>query len=54
MNITKEQFEQYEEVRESGEYNVLDPRARAMTDLTEKEWIEIVIRYNKLKEMYGE
>jgi hypothetical protein len=49
-NITKEQFNEFKEVRESGTYNMFDPRARETTTLTKDEWIEIMSNYTSLKE----
>lgn len=54
INITEEQFKQFEQVRISGMFNMFDPEARAMTDLTKDEWVEIMQRYNSLKEKHGE
>ena len=54
MEITKEQFEQYLEVQNNGLYNMLDPRARQLTDLTEDEWIYIITNYDELSKKYNE
>ena len=34
MEITKEQWKSYRLVQDSGAYNMFDPNARAMTNLT--------------------
>ena len=52
MEITKEQFEEYKEVQESGAYNMFDPRAREITDLSKEQWIEIIKNYSALRERY--
>jgi len=49
ININKEKFDKFEEVRKSGEYNMYDKTARYETDLTEKEWLTIMNDYGKLK-----
>ena len=54
MTITKEQFKEYKDVQESGDYNMFDPRAREMTDLSREQWIEIIKNYSKLLNKYGE
>ena len=36
MEITKEQWDEYRSVQDSGAYNMFDPNARAMTDLTKQ------------------
>ena len=54
MSIPTEQdFNAYEEVRISGEYNMYDPGARYETGLTEKEWLTIMKDYGKLKEAWS-
>ena len=45
--ITEEKFLDYERVRLSGAYNMFDPKARKMTDLTKSEWIHIIKDYDK-------
>ncbi len=52
MEITKEQWDEYRDVQDSGAYNMFDPNARAMTDLTKQEWIHIMQNYSELKTKY--
>ena len=52
MEITKEQWDEYRGVQDSGMFNMFDPQARAMTDLTKEEWIEIIQNYSELKNKY--
>ena len=52
MEITKEQWDEYRGVQDSGMFNMYDPQARAMTDLTKHEWIEIIKNYSELKNKY--
>jgi hypothetical protein len=52
MEITKEQFEQYLEVQKSGMYNMLDDRARLMTELTKEEYLTIIMNYDELSKKY--
>jgi len=49
MEITKEQWDEYRCVQDSGAYNMYDPNARAMTDLSKQEWIHIMKNYSELK-----
>ena len=51
--ITKEMFEEYKNVQESGEFNMLDPRAREDTSLDRKQWYAIVSNYNTLNKKYS-
>ena len=53
VQITKEDFLEYKEVQESGEFNMLDPRAREMTSLSKDQWLRIIKEYNKLDEAWG-
>lgn len=52
MEITKEQFQQYRDIQDSGMFNMFDPNARACTDLTKDEWISILKNYSELKDKY--
>ena len=49
MEITKEQWDEYRYVQDIGLYNMYDPNARAMTDLSKQEWIHIMKNYSELK-----
>ena len=52
MKITREQFNSYEAVRQSGAYNMLSLEARELSGLDKDTYMEIVKNYSKLKEMY--
>ena len=52
MKVSKEQFQQYRDVQDSGMFNMFDPSARACTDLTKNEWISILKNYSELKAEY--
>ena len=54
IDITKEKFDEYKKVQMSGEFNMFDPQARAMTDLTKAEWVTIMQEYDKLNEAWGD
>ena len=52
MKFTTEQllhFEAYEQVRESGKYNMFDPRAKQAAGLTRDQHIFVMENYNALK-----
>ena len=53
VQITKEDFLEYKEVQESGEFNMFDPKAREMTSLSKDQWLRIIKEYNKLDEAWG-
>ena len=52
MEITKEQWDEYRDVQDSGLYNMFDPIARAMTELSKQEWIHIMENYSELETKY--
>ena len=52
IQITKDEFLDYETVKRSGFYNMLDSQAREMTDLSEEQWITIIKNYSELKNKY--
>ena len=52
ININEEQWNEYRDVQDSGEFNMYDPRAREMTSLSRSEWIYILKNYSELKEKY--
>lgn len=51
--ITEEMFKEYKNVQESGEFNMLDPRAREGTSLDRKQWYVIISNYNELNKKYS-
>jgi hypothetical protein len=53
IDITKAKFDKFVKVQKSGEFNMFDPQARAMTDLTKSEWVTIMQDYDKLYEAWG-
>lgn len=53
MKITKEQFDEYKQVQDMGAYNMFDPRARELTDLSKQEWAYIIKNYEELYKNYG-
>ena len=52
MEVSKEQFQEYRKVQDSGAYNMFTPQAREMTTLSKNEWIYILINYSELKSIY--
>ena len=54
IKITRDEFRQFAEVRKSGLYNMFDPKAREMTDLTKEQWVEIMKQYSELENKYKE
>ena len=52
MKVSKEQFQEYRDVQDSGMFNMFDPQAREMTSLDRDEWIYIISNYAELKAKY--
>ena len=50
--VTKEQFESYLNLQESGDCNMMDPMVRDVCDLTREEHMAIITNYDELKKKY--
>tara|TARA_R110002020_G_scaffold12396_1_gene45417 strand:+ start:133 stop:303 length:171 start_codon:yes stop_codon:yes gene_type:complete len=51
--ITKEQFEEYLDIQESGLYNMFDPKARDLTSLSKSQWVNIITNYSIYHDKWG-
>ena len=51
--VSKNDFKQLKAVQESGDYNMLDRRARELTSLSKDKWILILKNYSELNEVYS-
>ena len=51
--ITEEMFQEYKIVQESGDFNMLDPRAREGTSLDKQQWYAIISNYEQLSKKYS-
>ena len=54
MTITRDDFMAFDDVRRSGEYNMLDPNARMSAGLSKEKWIEIIRQYEQYENKYKE
>jgi hypothetical protein len=52
--IEKYQFEDYQMIQESGKFNMLDSRARDLTDMTKEQWIYILKNYKMLNKLFNQ
>ena len=52
IDITKKKFDKFDFVSRSGLYNMFDPRAREMANLTKPEWTTIMRDYDKLADAW--
>lgn len=48
VTITESDFKEYVRVQESGQFNMFDPQARAMTTLSKEQWVKCMTDYHKL------
>tara|TARA_R100000655_G_scaffold29559_4_gene59768 strand:+ start:4323 stop:4541 length:219 start_codon:yes stop_codon:yes gene_type:complete len=53
VEVTQEDFLEYKRVQQSGMYNMFDPQARQMTNLSKEQWVKIMQEYKKLNEAWG-
>tara|TARA_R110000765_G_scaffold270367_2_gene369247 strand:- start:210 stop:392 length:183 start_codon:yes stop_codon:yes gene_type:complete len=51
--VTEKQFNQFRKVQVLDKYNILDAKARALTDLTLDQWMIIIRNYSELHNKYG-
>ncbi len=52
MKITQEKFEQYLIIQKNGGYNMLDPMAISLEDLSRREWLYILSNFKKLSKKF--
>ena len=52
VTITKEQFEKYLKVQNSGRFNMFDPRARQAAGLDKEQFMAIISNYNELTKQF--
>lgn len=48
ITISKDEWDEYKEVQDSGMFNMFTPDARACTDLSKDKWLYIIKNYNEL------
>ena len=53
VQITKKDFLEYKRVQKNGSFNMWDPRAREMTNLSKDQWSRIMKEYVKLNKAWG-
>ena len=52
QNVSKSEWIEYRSIQDSGMFNMYDPNARAMTDISRDTWIYIIKHYSEIKELY--
>lgn len=53
LYISRAQFKEYCNVQNTGIFNMLDPRARRLTNIDEEEWGYIITNYDYLSNLYN-
>lgn len=53
LYVSKDEFMQYRRVQEQGRFNMLDPNARYLTELSSQQWLHIIKNYSYFIELYG-
>ena len=53
LQIAEYEWLDYLEVQNEGLYNMLDPRARQLTDLDKSTYIKIIKNYDELYKFFG-
>ena len=52
INVSKEEWDEYRDVQDSGMFNMFEPRAREMTSLSKQKWLHIISNYDELSNKY--
>ena len=52
LPVSKEEWDEYVDIQESGMFNMFDPRAREMSTLTKSQWVYIISNYDELSLIY--
>ena len=52
-NVTMADWVQYRAIQELGVYNMLDPNARKLSDMSKGKWLFIIKHYSKISEVYN-
>ena len=50
--VTMDEWIQYRAIQDSGMFNMFDPQAREMTDVSRDKWLQIIKHYSELKEKF--
>jgi hypothetical protein len=51
--VGKNEFREFDAVRRSGAFNMLDQRARELTSLNKLQWIDILKNYDEYHNKWG-
>ena len=52
LPVSKEEWNEYVDIQESGMFNMFDPRAREMSTLNQSQWLYIISNYDELSLIY--
>jgi len=51
--VSKQEFASYVRVQQNGAYNMLDPRARQLTELSREQYTHVLKNYEYLQKLYN-
>jgi len=54
VTVSKDDFNSFLDVRNSGDYNMYDPNARAEAGLSKETWLAIMKNFDELVKEYGD
>lgn len=54
VDVTKDEFDRYQEIRQDGQHNMFSPFAREEADLSKNQWVYIMRNFDDLIELYGD
>ena len=52
LPVSKDQWDEYRSVQDSGMFNMFTPQARELTSLSKKQWLYIIENYDELSLIY--
>ena len=52
LPISKDEWDEYRDIQESGLFNMYDPRARKSTSLSTEKWLYLIENYEELSLIY--
>ena len=52
LPVSKKEWDEYISIKDSGMFNMFDPRAREMSTLTKSQWVYIISNYDELSLIY--
>jgi len=54
VDVTQNEFNRYQEIRQDGQHNMFSPFAREEADLSKNKWVYIMRNFDDLIKLYGD